>query len=143
MSPVALAFGILHLKNGSPTLLGWVLGSATISMLVVAPFGGVIADKFGRIRMAAIADTWGSIGLFIQAAFFIHGQVPIWVMLLYIDSLTFIHSTLCCRTEVALVYSALLGWTLQCGHLTMGTRSTSANRWCWIKRWYVIYWCST
>ena len=41
MSPVALAFGILHLKNGSPTLLGWILGSATISMLIVAPFGGV------------------------------------------------------------------------------------------------------
>ena len=82
MSPVALAFGILHLKNGSPTLLGWVLGSATISMLIVAPFGGVIADKFGRVRMAGISDTWGSIGLFIQAFFFIHGDVPIWLMLI-------------------------------------------------------------
>lgn len=82
MSPVALAFGILHLKNGSPTLLGWVLGSATISMLIVAPFGGVIADKFGRVRMAGISDTWGSIGLFIQAFFFIRGDVPIWLMLI-------------------------------------------------------------
>ena len=80
MSPVALAFGILHLKNGSPTILGWVLGSATLSMLVVAPFGGVIADKFGRVRMAGIADTWGSLGLFVQAVFFIHGSVPIWLM---------------------------------------------------------------
>ena len=82
MSPVALAFGILHLKNGSPTLLGWILGSATISMLIVAPFGGVIADKFGRVRMAGISDTWGSIGLFIQAFFFIKGDVPIWLMLI-------------------------------------------------------------
>jgi MFS family permease len=82
MSPVALAFGVLHLKNGSPTLLGWVLGSATISMLIIAPFGGVIADKFGRVRMAGIADTWGSLGLFLQAYFFIRGDVPLWVMLL-------------------------------------------------------------
>lgn len=82
MSPVALAFGILHLKNGSPTLLGWILGSSTIAMLIVAPFGGVIADKFGRARMAGIADTWGSIGLFIQAAFFIKGDVPIWLMVI-------------------------------------------------------------
>ena len=51
MSPVALAFGILHLKNGSPSLLGWVLASANIAMLLVAPFGGVIADKLGRVRI--------------------------------------------------------------------------------------------
>ncbi|MEN9735581.1 MAG: hypothetical protein RL129_291 [Actinomycetota bacterium] len=82
MSPVALAFGILHLKNGSPTLLGWVLGSSTLAMLIIAPFGGVIADKFGRVKMAGIADTWGSIGLFIQAALFIKGDVPLWVMLI-------------------------------------------------------------
>jgi MFS family permease len=81
MSPVAIAFGILHLKNGSPTILGLVLGSATVAMLIVAPFGGVIADKFGRVRMAGIADTWGSIGLFLQAIFFIRGDVPLWVML--------------------------------------------------------------
>ena len=82
MSPVALAFGILHLKNGSPTLLGWILASANIPMLLVAPFGGAIADKLGRIRMAGIADTWGSVGLIIQAIFFIKGDVPLWVMLM-------------------------------------------------------------
>ena len=81
MGPVALAFGILHLKNGSPTLLGWVLASANIAMLLVAPFGGVIADKFGRVKMAGFADAWGSVGLFFQAYFFIHGEVPLWIML--------------------------------------------------------------
>ena len=82
MSPVALAFGILHLKNGSPSLLGWVLASANIAMLLVAPFGGVIADKLGRVRMAGFADIWGSLGLLIQAFFFIKGEVPLWIMLL-------------------------------------------------------------
>lgn len=81
MGPVALAFGILHLKSGSPTILGWVLASATIPMLIMSPFGGVIADKFGRARMAAFSDIWGSLGLFIQAFFFIKGDVPLWIML--------------------------------------------------------------
>ena len=81
MSPIALAFGILHLRGGSPTQLGWVLGSATIAMMVMAPFGGVIADKFGRVRMVGLTDIWGSLGLYLQAAFFITGHVPIWVFL--------------------------------------------------------------
>ena len=81
MSPIALAFGILHLRGGSPTQLGWVLGSATIAMMVMAPFGGVIADKFGRVRMVGATDIWGSLGLYLQAAFFLTGHVPIWVFL--------------------------------------------------------------
>ena len=82
MGPVALAFGILHLRNGSPSILGLVLASATIPMLIMSPFGGVIADKFGRARMAGISDVWGSLGLIVQAVFFIRGDVPLWIMLL-------------------------------------------------------------
>ncbi len=81
MSPIALAFGILHLRGGSTSELGWVLGSATIAMMVMAPFGGVIADKFGRVRVVGICDIWGSLGLFVQAGFFATGHVPIWVFL--------------------------------------------------------------
>ena len=51
MGPVALAFGVLHLRNGSPSILGLVLASATIPMLIMSPFGGVIADKFGRAQI--------------------------------------------------------------------------------------------
>jgi predicted MFS family arabinose efflux permease len=81
ISPVALAFGILHLKNGSATLLGWVLGSITIAMVLMSPFGGVIADKYGRARMVGICDIWGAIGLFVQVGFFATGNVPLWVLL--------------------------------------------------------------
>ncbi|MEI6648815.1 MAG: MFS transporter [Actinomycetes bacterium] len=81
ISPIALAFGILHLPNGSATLLGWVLGSTTISMIIVSPFGGVLADKYGRVRMVALCDIWGAVGLFVQVAFFATGHVPLWVLL--------------------------------------------------------------
>ena len=45
MGPIALSFGILELPNGSANLLGLVLGSTTVCFLLMAPFGGVIADK--------------------------------------------------------------------------------------------------
>jgi len=81
MGPIALSFGILHLKNGSASVLGLVIASTTISMLIISPFGGVIADKFGRVRVAGLTDMWGAIGLLFQVAFFATGNVPIWVML--------------------------------------------------------------
>ncbi len=81
ISPVALAFGILHLPHGSATELGLVLGSATLTMIIMSPFGGVIADKYGRVRMVGLTDAWGSVGLFVQVGFFATGNVPLWVLL--------------------------------------------------------------
>ncbi len=80
MSPIALAFGILHLPNGSANILGLVLGSATVAMLIMSPFGGAIADKFGQVRVAGFVDILASVGLFIQVGFFATGHVPLAVM---------------------------------------------------------------
>ncbi|CAB4675131.1 unannotated protein [freshwater metagenome] len=82
MSPIALAFGILHLPNGDANLLSLVLGATTVAMLVMSPFGGVLADKFGRIRAVAFADLVGATGLFVQVAYFATGNVPIIVLLI-------------------------------------------------------------
>jgi len=82
MGPIAISFGILHLENGSASMIGWVLGSQAISMIVMSPFGGVLADKFGRIRMVAVCDIWGSVGLIVQAYYFSTGHVPLAVMLI-------------------------------------------------------------
>jgi len=82
MAPIALAFGILHLPNGDASLLGLVLGATTVAMLVMSPFGGVLADKFGRIRAVAFADLVGATGLFVQVAYFATGNVPIIVLLI-------------------------------------------------------------
>jgi predicted MFS family arabinose efflux permease len=82
MSPIALAFGILNLPKGDANMLGLVLGSTTVAMLVMSPFGGVLADKFGRIRAVAFADLIAGTGLFVQVAFFATGDVPLIVLLL-------------------------------------------------------------
>ena len=82
MGPIALAFGILALHNGSANLLGLVLGTTTVIFLLVAPFGGVIADKYGRARMVGITDFLAGAVLLIQAWYFAIGDVPVSVLLL-------------------------------------------------------------
>jgi predicted MFS family arabinose efflux permease len=82
MSPIALAFGILNLPKGDANMLGLVLGSTTVAMLIMSPFGGVLADKFGRVKAVAFADLVASAGLFVQVAFFATGDVPLIVLLL-------------------------------------------------------------
>jgi len=82
MGPIALAFGILGLPNGSANLLGLVLGTTTVLFLIMAPFGGVIADKYGRARMVGLTDMVGGLILFVQVAYFATGDVPIAVLLI-------------------------------------------------------------
>ncbi len=81
MGPIALAFGILALPNGSANMLGLVLGTTTVIFLLMAPFGGVIADKYGRARMVGLTDMSAGLVLFIQVAYFATGDVPLWVLL--------------------------------------------------------------
>jgi MFS family permease len=82
LSPVALAFGILHLKNGSSSELGTVLAFTTLMLICTAPFGGVIADRFGKVRTVGTADIVGSLFLLFQAAYFATGHVPLAVLLI-------------------------------------------------------------
>jgi len=82
MGPIALAFGILALPNGSANMLGLVLGATTVVFLLMAPFGGVIADKYGRARMVGVTDMAPGLVLFIQVAYFATGDVPLAVLLI-------------------------------------------------------------
>ena len=82
MGPIALAFGILALPNGSANMLGLVLGATTVLFLLMAPFGGVIADKYGRARMVGLTDMAAGLVLLIQVAYFATGDVPLAVLLI-------------------------------------------------------------
>ena len=82
MSPIALAFGILALPNGSANLLGLTLGITSAMFILMVPFGGVIADKYGRAKMVALTDTLAGLILFIQVFYFTTGEVPVAVLLI-------------------------------------------------------------
>ena len=82
LGPIAIAFGVLALPNGSANLLGIALGSTAVCFLIMAPFGGVIADKYGRARMVGLTDMLAGIILFVQVYFFAIGDVPLLVLIL-------------------------------------------------------------
>ena len=82
MGPIALAFGILALPNGSGNMLGFFLGTTTVVFLLMAPFGGVIADKYGRARMVGLTDMAAGAVLFIQVFYFAKGDVPLAILLI-------------------------------------------------------------
>ncbi len=81
MGPIALAFGILHMRGGSASLLGWILGIQTIAMLCMSPLGGVIADKYGRVKVLGMMDIIGGSAFLVQAYFFSKGHVPLGIFL--------------------------------------------------------------
>jgi len=56
VAPIATAFGVLALPDGSPTGLSIVLAAQAVPLVLVLPIGGVIADRVGRPRMIAICD---------------------------------------------------------------------------------------
>ena len=81
MGNIALTFGILHLKGGSASEVGLVLGSTMVAFLIMSPFGGVIADRYGQVRVAALTDISGGAVLLVQAYYFSTGHVPLALML--------------------------------------------------------------
>lgn len=79
VAPIALAFGVLALPDGSPTGLSVVLTAQAIPAVLVLPVGGVIADRVGRPLMIGICDMLmavviGAIGLLFLTG---HATVPL------------------------------------------------------------------
>ncbi|MFM9135473.1 MAG: MFS transporter [bacterium] len=56
IAPIAIAFGVLALPDGSPTGLSIILAAQAVPVVLVLPVGGVIADRVGRPRMIAVCD---------------------------------------------------------------------------------------
>lgn len=90
VAPIALAFGVLGLEDGTPTSLSIVLIAQAIPLVLVLPFGGVIADRIGRAKVIGATDTliffiYATMGvLFVtgtaQIAFLIPLQIAVGVL---------------------------------------------------------------
>lgn len=79
VAPIAVAFGVLALPDGSPTGLSIVLTAQAIPAVLVLPIGGVIADRVGRPLMIGICDILMAIVVGVIGLTFITGvaTVPI------------------------------------------------------------------
>ena len=68
MSFVAMGY-LAYDLTGSASLLGFVHGAQAVPMLVLSPFGGVVADRFDRKRAMQIGQvTAGAIALLVALA---------------------------------------------------------------------------
>jgi predicted MFS family arabinose efflux permease len=83
VAPIALAFGVLALPGATPTSLSIVLAAQAIPLVLMLPFGGVIADRLGRARVIMVTDALVSVFVMTMAILFItgHANVPILAIL--------------------------------------------------------------
>lgn len=56
MGPTALAFGVLAIPGADGKDLGFVLAAQAIPMVLLMPFGGVLADRRSRAAVIAVTD---------------------------------------------------------------------------------------
>lgn len=79
IAPVALAFAMLSLPNGSATSLGIVLTARIVAQLTFVLFGGVIADRMPKQWVMVIADLTAGATQAIIATLFIthHAVIPV------------------------------------------------------------------
>ncbi len=77
IQPIALAFGVLALPGATASTLSIVLVATAIPLVVVLPFGGVIADRVGAARMISITDIVVSAVIATEALLFLTGTVTV------------------------------------------------------------------
>ena len=80
MAPIALAFGILALPGATPTSLSIVLAAQAVTLLVLLPFTGVLADRIGAARLIAGSDMVLGVVLAGEAWLFISGSATVPVL---------------------------------------------------------------
>jgi MFS family permease len=77
IAPIALAFAILDISH-SASALGLVLAIRHIPMLVLMLYGGVIADRFPRHLVLAIANAVCCLTQLLAAALLLTGVAEVW-----------------------------------------------------------------
>lgn len=79
LSPIALAYGVLSLKNATATDLSLVMTARIAPMIIFMLLGGVIGDRFKRNRIVGGTDVIGSLFAGTSAISFIAGfaSVPL------------------------------------------------------------------
>lgn len=60
ITPIALAFGVLDIKGSNGKSLSLVTGAHSVAVILFMLLGGVVADRFGRLRVVGLSDIIGS-----------------------------------------------------------------------------------
>ena len=77
VAPIALAFAVLDLSD-SGAVLGVVIACRMVPQILLTLFGGVIADRFSRIRVMVVSSSLGALSQGLAAALVLGGHAQIW-----------------------------------------------------------------
>ena len=79
-APVALAFAVLHLPQGSPGLLSLVLACESIPLVAFLLVGGVLADHFPRSRILFAGELLSAASFLLLGGMILAGFTPTWAL---------------------------------------------------------------
>jgi MFS family permease len=82
MTPVALSFAVLALRDASASDVGAVLTAQTVPLVVFLLIGGVAGDRFGRRHVMLAADVLRASAETVLGAWILFGHPPFWGFLL-------------------------------------------------------------
>jgi MFS family permease len=85
MQSIALAFLVLHL-TGSGTDLGLVTAARFLPLLLLSPFGGVIADRVDKRRLIFLTQALSGLLAGVFSVLIATGEIRMWIV--YLLSLT-------------------------------------------------------
>jgi len=72
---VAVMFWTMQV-TGSASLMGLLTGMTTLPSLLLAPFGGTLADRYPRIRILIVCDLISGVSFFVLTGVFFAGLDP-------------------------------------------------------------------
>jgi MFS family permease len=78
---------LVYRLTGSATLLGWVGFAAQIPVFLLAPIGGLVADRFNRHRILLVTQASMMFLAAVLAAFTLSGRVRVWQVMTLAASL--------------------------------------------------------
>jgi MFS family permease len=78
MASLALAFAVLAVTDDDPAAVGYVLAAHTVPMVLLLLWGGVVADRFGRVAVLQFSNIASAVSQGIIAALVITGTAELW-----------------------------------------------------------------
>jgi MFS family permease len=83
MQSLAMGLLVLQLSHASGTALGLVMGLQCAPILLLAPYGGVLADRFPKRRLLVITQTAAGLLALTLGVLIMTGAVRLWVVYLF------------------------------------------------------------
>ena len=78
MASLALAFAVLEVTDDDPAAVGYVLAAHTVPMVLLLLWGGVVADRFGRVAVLQFSNIASAVSQGLIAAMVITGTAELW-----------------------------------------------------------------